>query len=359
MTLLGRTDVGIHTDNDLTFGVDAPLGTVTRVGDLVIIRTEDPVGVWDAVTTSVSTGQRAVSAVAEELAAQGVTVEITGPDGLVARLGAGIDSSRGLLAAGSRKMELGDRHATASLVRARLRRADPRVGAAATGAVLAGGAVVFGVRRRRRRKSGWEARRDQAGAAVSAAVAEVATRGRDALPVLVAGYEQVRDAALPKAVSAAEQARDVALPKVISAVEHARDVAVPVAISAFDQAREAAGPQATSAFEQARDAWQRAAVNDRVDAARAAVEPRIAAARKAAEPRVQAAVKAAQPVLEDAAARGRVLAGQAREYAVNDAVPLAQDLAHRAKELADQAQARAKAKATATKKCRKRWHFWH
>ncbi|HVV29776.1 MAG TPA: hypothetical protein VHC41_02755, partial [Mycobacteriales bacterium] len=120
--------MGTHIDNDLQFGIDTTMGTLTRVGDLIIIRTEDPVGVWDAVTTSVSTGQPAVAAVAEELAAQAVTVEITGPDGMVARLGAGVDSSRGLLGAGSRKVELGDRHATAALVRTRLRRADPRIG---------------------------------------------------------------------------------------------------------------------------------------------------------------------------------------------------------------------------------------
>jgi hypothetical protein len=322
--------VGIHTDSDLTFGVDATLGTVTRVGDLVIIRTEDPVGVWDAVTTSVSTGQRAIAAVAEELAAQGITVEITGPEGLVARIGAGIDSSRGLLAAGSRKIELGERRAIASLVRVRLRRADPRVGAAAAGALVAGGAVVFGLRRRRR-KGRWERRRDQASAAVSATVAEAATRGRAAVPLLISGYEQVRDATAPRVSAVLDQARETGVPKALSAAEQARDIAL---------------PRATSALEQARDSWQRSGAQERLDATRAVVEPHLAAARKAAEPKIHAALVAAQPVLEEAATRGREFAGHARDYAVNDAMPLAQDIAHRARLLAEQNAPAARALAT-------------
>ena len=110
----------------LSFAVDGPggstSGTVTGDGAVLRVRTEDPVAALGGVLGPVPTGTAVLGAVADVLAEQGLAVELTGPDGLLALVGAGADSGVGRVLTGSRRVQLGRTAALRPIAVAQVRR---------------------------------------------------------------------------------------------------------------------------------------------------------------------------------------------------------------------------------------------
>ncbi len=131
-----------RVQGSLTFSVAGPggqtAGTVEGRGPRVVVHAEDPVAAWDAALGSVSTGPAVLDTVGRLLSEEGVTVEVTGPRGTVATLGAGIDTRLGKVLAGSRYVRLGSPSAVRPLAVAEARR---RAGEART--ALVGGIVLL------------------------------------------------------------------------------------------------------------------------------------------------------------------------------------------------------------------------
>ena len=113
-------------DGRLSFTVDGPdgstAGTVVGDGSALRVHADDPVVAWDAALGSVSTGTAVLSAVAGHLHDEGLRLEVTGPAGRVASVGAGVDSPVGRLLAGSRRVSLGRPSAVRPLAVAQARR---------------------------------------------------------------------------------------------------------------------------------------------------------------------------------------------------------------------------------------------
>ncbi len=135
---------------DLRFGVDAPggaraTGTVTADGETVRVRTDAPAVLIRSLR---SDDRTRTAALGDLLSATGVTVEVSGPRGAVARLGAGVDSRLGRLLTGS--PNVGVRGVPATMWRF----AGSRIGAAAVAVpvatVVAVATIVVGQRRSRR-----------------------------------------------------------------------------------------------------------------------------------------------------------------------------------------------------------------
>lgn len=111
--------------SDLTFEVTTPkrgtsTGRVTAQGSRVTVDADDPVAVWDAAVGASTTGSAALRQVAGLLHDQGVTVEVTGPSGTVATVGAGVRSGVGRATTGSPHVRLGRLGAVAPLARAQV-----------------------------------------------------------------------------------------------------------------------------------------------------------------------------------------------------------------------------------------------
>ena len=140
-------------EGDLTFSVDGPggasAGTVRGDGRTLRVHTSDPVATWEAALGATTTGPAVLAQVARLLHDEGAVLEVTGPAGRVARVGAGVDSPVGRLLAGSRHVRLGRPSAVRPLAVAQARRG---LGTARTRAALAlavGLLVAAGARRRR------------------------------------------------------------------------------------------------------------------------------------------------------------------------------------------------------------------
>lgn len=137
----------------LAFTVDGPggatAGHVVGDGAVLRVRADDPVAAWDASVGSVSTGPAALRALADALAEQGLSVEVAGPQGRLALVGAEADSAVGRLVTGTRRVQLGRPVALRPLAVAQARRSlPPRRRATVVLAVLA---VIAVLRRRRAR----------------------------------------------------------------------------------------------------------------------------------------------------------------------------------------------------------------
>lgn len=119
-------DIRLAVKGDLQFRVDGPAGstagTVTGRGDTVAVHADDPVAAWDAALGSPAVGPAVLQAVAGLLHDQGVLVAVRGPAGLVAEVGAGVDSRVGRLLTGSRRVRLGAPAAVRPLAVAQARR---------------------------------------------------------------------------------------------------------------------------------------------------------------------------------------------------------------------------------------------
>lgn len=116
------TEVGGRLAFSVTGPGGATSGTVTGDGAVVRVHAEDPVAAWDAALGSVSTGPAVLSFVAQLLHDEGLALEITGPAGRVATVGAGVQSPLGRVLAGSRHVRLGTPAAVRPLAVAEARR---------------------------------------------------------------------------------------------------------------------------------------------------------------------------------------------------------------------------------------------
>lgn len=151
--MTGSYDRGLQIEGTLEFSVDGPggatAGTVRGDGGTVHVHAGDPVAAWDAALGPVSTGPQLLRSVAGFLHAQGVVLQVSGPAGRVATVGAGVDSLTGRLLTGSRRVRPGRPAAVRPLALAEARR---RVaGRGRPAAVAAGLVLVWVVRRRARR----------------------------------------------------------------------------------------------------------------------------------------------------------------------------------------------------------------
>ena len=135
----------LHLSGAVAFTVDGPggstAGTVEGEGAVLRVQADDPVAAWSGQDTG------ALGRVAEALHAQGLSVEVTGPGGRLATVGAGADSALGRLLTGSRRVAPGRPAALRPLVLAEGRR---RVRTVRGPLLLAVAAVAVLVVRRRR-----------------------------------------------------------------------------------------------------------------------------------------------------------------------------------------------------------------
>ena len=143
--LLGR----LHLEGTVEFTVDGPLGSTTgrARGDGAVLRvsTEDPVVAWDAVAEAARGGASALGRLADALHEQGLAVEVSGPQGVLATVGAGAESVVGRAVTGSRHVRPGRPAALRPLVVAQL-----RSGARRRGPLLAALTTVVLLAARRR-----------------------------------------------------------------------------------------------------------------------------------------------------------------------------------------------------------------
>lgn len=142
----------LRVEGSLAFTVDGPRGSTggLLVGDgaVLYVSADDPSAVWDAAVAGAPRAQGGLSAVADLLAESGLSVEVDGPAGHVATVGAGVDSVLGRVVAGSRRVRPGRPAALRPLVVAQVRQAvgGPRTVLLAAAAVL----VLLGRRRGQR-----------------------------------------------------------------------------------------------------------------------------------------------------------------------------------------------------------------
>lgn len=130
-----------RVQGSLAFSVDGPggraAGTVEGRGPQVTVRADDPVAAWDAALGSVSTGPAVLDTVGRLLSDEGVTVEVVGPRGTIATVGAGVDDRLGKVLAGSRYVRLGKPAAIRPLAVAEARRRASETRTLVLGGVLA------------------------------------------------------------------------------------------------------------------------------------------------------------------------------------------------------------------------------
>ena len=121
--------MSLSLEGDLSFTVDGPGGTTSGrvVGDGAVLRVhaDDPVAAWEATVGSVSTGPAGLRAAADALAEQGLSVEVAGPHGRLALVGADADSGFGRLVTGSRRVQFGRPVALRPLAVAQVRQSLP------------------------------------------------------------------------------------------------------------------------------------------------------------------------------------------------------------------------------------------
>ncbi len=138
--------MALAVEGGISFTVEGPAGatsgTVTGDGGTVRVHAEDPAAAWDAALGSVSTGPAVLSAVADRLHDEGLVLEVVGPAGLVATVGAGVRSPLGRLLAGSRRVRLGRPAAVRPLAVAQARRTARGLARPAALVLAAGGALA-------------------------------------------------------------------------------------------------------------------------------------------------------------------------------------------------------------------------
>ena len=146
--------MALSFDGDLTFSVEGPggttEGTVTGDGPVLRVHADDPVAAWDGVLGSVSTGPAVLSKVADLLHGEGAVLEVSGPAGVVATVGAGVESPLGRVLAGSRHVRLGRPAAVRPLALAQARRTAGGAVRSPLVLVAVAALVAWAVRRTRR-----------------------------------------------------------------------------------------------------------------------------------------------------------------------------------------------------------------
>ena len=144
----------LEVDGEVAFVLEAPdgttSGTVFGQGRRVVVTTEDPVMAFRS-AVSPSIGGTSIGALADLLAASGLLVEVSGPQGTIATLGDGVNSQLGRVVAGSRRVRPGAARAVRPLAVAqvRSRSGSSRRGAAAAVVLLLAAAIARRVAGRR------------------------------------------------------------------------------------------------------------------------------------------------------------------------------------------------------------------
>jgi hypothetical protein len=143
----------LRLEGELSFTVDGPQGSTSGTaradGTVLHVRAEDPVAAWDVVAGAAPAAAGGLGVLADHLAAEGLSVEVTGPAGRLATVGAGADSALGHAVTGSRHVAPGTPTALRPLVVSQLRQGTRR----RSPLLLALTAVVVLAVRRRRRRS--------------------------------------------------------------------------------------------------------------------------------------------------------------------------------------------------------------
>ena len=137
---------------DLRIETDGQRAHLVGDGKSLILHTDQPLRFWRSIDHAALpagvgrvNGPRALGRVADALHDAGVTVDVTGPDGVLVRLGDGAGSRLGKLVTGSSAVGFGSVRLLASTVSARL----PVGRIAAALALVAVLGVITAVRRRR------------------------------------------------------------------------------------------------------------------------------------------------------------------------------------------------------------------
>ena len=118
-----RGDVTVSIRADLRMDLDGASATLTGDGDRLVLATERPGALWDTLASAPvpigvrpASGSAGVGRVAEALRAAGLNLDVRGPRGTVATLGAGVDSVLGRVLAGSSALRPGAPAAVAPLL---------------------------------------------------------------------------------------------------------------------------------------------------------------------------------------------------------------------------------------------------
>lgn len=143
----------LHVTSDLSIEIDGTSAHLSSDGTRLVLSSTRPEKIWAAavgaalpVGVGQTSGPRAVGRLADELAAVGLSLEVTGPAGRVVRLGDGVQSRVGRATTGSAAVGPGRPGALAVVLWHGQRRL---VGGVA--ALLAGGVVAAIWARARRR----------------------------------------------------------------------------------------------------------------------------------------------------------------------------------------------------------------
>jgi len=136
----GRPALSVSAD--LRLDIDGSKAHLVGDGQSLILHSNDPLRLWSALNqaslpagVSRADGPRAIGRAADALLDNGLSVDVTGPHGVLVRLGQGADSRAGRLITGSRGVEFGSARALGATVRA----------AGPTRRIVLAGAVVAAV----------------------------------------------------------------------------------------------------------------------------------------------------------------------------------------------------------------------
>lgn len=143
-----------HLEGFVTFTVDGPGGgtggTLVGAGPVLQVLAHDPLAAWDAAVGSAPRGPHGLARLADLLSEQGLSVEVSGPAGRLATVGAGVDSAVGRAVTGSRRVRPGRPAALRPLVLAQLRQGAGRQRRPLLLAAAAALLLLLGRRRLRR-----------------------------------------------------------------------------------------------------------------------------------------------------------------------------------------------------------------
>jgi hypothetical protein len=148
-----RADEKLSVFADLDFTVDlgqGPIaGRITADGTTITVTTDDADTVWQASTSVPQVGTAALPFLADRLSDAGLRLEVQGPQGRVATVGAGTSSRLGKIFTGSSAIAPGDSAAVRALAVSRLKRNRAAVSVGALALLVGIGAIAVAVRHRR------------------------------------------------------------------------------------------------------------------------------------------------------------------------------------------------------------------
>lgn len=120
---IAPVDGTVMVEANLRFDVDGISASLTGSGQRLVFRTDEPRQLVQALvgTLGAKNGRRTLGRVSDALGAHGLELRVVGPQGVVARIGAGADSLLGQMVTGSRQVQIGRLSSTLPLVRLSVR----------------------------------------------------------------------------------------------------------------------------------------------------------------------------------------------------------------------------------------------